>query len=289
MTDHPTLSSIIWKLGLTALAALVAIAFYLVPTHASADEPISHPTVVLVHGAWADSSVWDGVILRLERAGYPVDVVPTPLRGLASDSAFLVDYLKSISGPIVLVGHSFGGAVVTNAATGNSNVKALVYDDAFTPDQGESVLQLDEAQPGACVSGGGDPTKVFNFVTDPALQPGDYDLYVKTNPDGPFPGYAACFANDLPPIKASLLAATQRPLTLSSFFEKSGPPAWKTIPSWFFIGTEDHVIPPAEQLYTAQRAHGHIVEAPASHLSMISHPDEVAAVIIAAATATSQA
>src|SRR5205814_7927011 len=134
------------------------------------------PTVVLVHGAWADSSSWDGVVRRLQARGYPVDVFPTPLRGLTSDSAVLTAHLQGISGPIVLVGHSFGGAIITNAATGDANVEALVYIDAFAPDEGEAVGQLATAQPGSCLIGGGDPTKVFRIVPDPVLQPTDADL-----------------------------------------------------------------------------------------------------------------
>jgi pimeloyl-ACP methyl ester carboxylesterase len=245
------------------------------------------PTVVLVHGAWADSSAWDGVIERLQRAGYPVDAFPTPLQGLASDSSVLAAYLQSISGPIVLVGHSYGGAVITNAATGDQDVKALVYVDAFAPAQGQTVAQLENAVPGSCLSGGGDPSEVFNFVPNPTLPAGDVDLYAKVAPDGPYPGFAACFANDMPASEGAVLAATQRPLSSGAISEESGPPAWATIPSWYAIGTEDHVILPAEQLAMAETIHAHIVDIPASHMAMVSHPGAVTAVIIAAANTTS--
>src|SRR5215213_7460148 len=164
----------------------------------------SKPTVVLVHGAWADSGSWDQVVARLQSRGSTVIAFPNPLRGLPDDSAYLAAFLETISGPIVLVGHSYGGAVITNAATGNTNVKALVYVDAFLPAQGETIAQ-------------------------PAKQ-------------------------------AAVLAATQRPLSTVSLGQPSGPPAWVDIPSWALVGTIDRVIPPAAQLFMAQRAGARIVE-----------------------------
>lgn len=254
-------------------------------TSASAHTNTPKPTIVLVHGAWADSSGWSGVVQNLQDNGYTVVAPPNPLRGLSSDSAYLASYLQTISGPIVLVGHSYGGAVITNAALNNSNVKALVFVDAFIPDQGENALQLAGVQPGSCLGGGGDPTKVFNLVQYPGSPAGDFDLYLKVGPDAPYPGFASCFANDLPASKAAVLAATQRPIALLGGSEPSGVPAWKTIPSWAVIGTLDHVIPPAELLFMAQRANAHITTIRASHLSMISQPDAVSNVIEAAARA----
>jgi pimeloyl-ACP methyl ester carboxylesterase len=188
------------------------------------------------------------------------------LRGLASDSAYLASFLKTITGPIVLVGHSYGGAVITNAATGSPNVKALVYVDAFVPDEGESLGALASTPPppgqnGSCV--GGDPTKVFNFV--PIA--GDVDLYLKPSV------FPSCFANDLPADKAAVLASEQRPLVLSVLGEKTGVPAWKTIPSWYLIGKLDLAIPPYAQFFMAQRAHATIAYVNAAHPSMISHPE----------------
>ena len=272
----------------TAVAALTFGATELAGAGASgaSSPPAVTPTIVLVHGAWADSSSWDGVIARLERAGYPVEAFPTPLQGLASDSQVLAAYLATISGPIVLVGHSFGGAVITDAADGNPNVKALVYVDAFAPSQGQTVAQLEAATPGSCLSGGGNPADVFDFVPDPTLPAGDVDLYAHVQPDGPYPGFAACFANDLPAAKAAVLAATQRPLAVGAVAEPSGPPAWATIPSWYALGTADNVIVPAEQLAMADTIHAHIVDIPASHLAMVSHPKEVANVILEAAHAS---
>ena len=143
---------------------------------------------MLVHGGWADASSWDNVIAILQHEGYTVDAPPNPLRGLASDSAYLASYLSTISGPIVLVGHSYGGAVITNAAYGNTNVKALVYVDAFEPAQGETLEQLTFSRPGSCLTGGGNLNNVFNFVVDPSQPAGDYDLYLKIAPGTDYAG-----------------------------------------------------------------------------------------------------
>jgi len=235
------------------------------------------PSIVLIHGAWADGSSWSGVIKRLQQQGYTVYAPANPLRGLTSDSAYITNFLQSISGPIILVGHSYGGAVITNAATGNPNVKALVYINAFAPDQGESLASLSSVPPPpgqspSCLSG--DPTTVFNFVP---LTGGDTDLYVKTSL------FPSCFANDLPPDEGAVLASTQRAFALSSFPQQSGVPAWKTIPSFYLVGTIDRAIPPFAQLFMAQRASATIVQVRGSHLVMISHPEAVVDLINQAA------
>jgi pimeloyl-ACP methyl ester carboxylesterase len=242
------------------------------------------PTIVLEHGAWADSSSWTGVIRRLQRDGFTVDAPPNPLRGLSYDSATLADYLATIPGPIVLVGHSYGGAVITNAATGNPNVKALVYVDAFIPNQGDTVSGLAAARPGSCLNG--DPAKIFHVVPYPGAPSGDFDTYLNAAANPPYPGFARCFANGLRAQQAALLAVTQRPITLSAISAPSGPPAWKTIPSWALVGTADHVIPPAEQLFMANRAHAHITQVNVGHLSLISRPGTVTNVILHAVQAT---
>ncbi len=240
------------------------------------------PTIVLVHGAWADASGWGAVILRLQEDGFTVYAPPNPLRGLPQDAAYLHDFLTqnpALAGqPVVLVGHSYGGAVITNAAVGAPQVKALVYVDAFVPDQGETIGQLAAAQPGSCL---GNPAEAFNPVPYPGGPSGDVDLYIKQDL---VPG---CFATGLPAGQAAVIAATQRPLTASAFSEPSGPPAWKTIPSWAVIGTADQVIPPAELTFMAKRAGAHITEVNAGHLSMIADPQTVAQVIEQAAKATS--
>jgi pimeloyl-ACP methyl ester carboxylesterase len=238
------------------------------------------PVIVLVHGAWADSGSWNGVIWRLQAAGYTVYAPPNPLRGVSYDSAYLADFLsqQALAGqPVVLVGHSYGGFVITNAATGNPNVKALVYDDAYIPAQNDTLGGLTAAQPGSCLLSG----SPFNTASYPGAPGGDADLYVKQSV---FPG---CFANGIPGPEAAVLAATQRPLPFSALSETSGPPAWTTIPSWDIIGTADHVIPPAEQLFMAQRAGASVTQINAPHLSMITDPSVVASVIIQAAQATS--
>ena len=234
---------------------------------------IVKPSVVLIHGAWADGSSWSRVVSLLQTHGYTVYVPPNPLRGLTSDSAYIASFLQTITGPIILVGHSYGGAVITNAATGNPNVKALVYIDAFAPDQGESLASLSSVPPPAgqspsCVSG--DPTQVFNFVP---LNGGDVDLYVKPSL------FPSCFANDLPPNEGAVLASTQRPFALSALPQPSGVPVWRSIPSFYLVGTIDNVIPPFAQLFMAQRANATIVQVRASHLVMISHPNAVVGLI----------
>src|SRR6266508_3488634 len=162
----------------------------------------SKPTVVLVHGAWADSGSWDQVVADLQRQGYSVVAFPTPLRGLPDDSAYLAAFLGTISGPIVLVGHSYGGMVITNAAAGNPNVKALVYDDAYIPAQGDTLESLTGAQPGSCLAVA-NPATVFNFVPFPSAPSGVVDAYVKPSV------FLSCFANGLLASEAAVLAATQ--------------------------------------------------------------------------------
>jgi pimeloyl-ACP methyl ester carboxylesterase len=233
------------------------------------------PTIVLIHGAWADGSSWSGVTARLQKAGYTVDVPPNPLRGLASDSAYVASYLKSIQGPIVLAGHSYGGAVITDAATGNANVKALVYVDAYIPDTGDTVLGLTSAKPGTTL----DPTKAFNVVPF-GSGAGEVDLYIKPSV------FRADVAGDESPRTAAILAAEQRPLAASALQEKSTAPAWKTIPSWAVIGTEDMVLPPAEQVFMIHRAHSKTTKVKAAHLSMVTHPSLVTKIILRAVAAT---
>jgi pimeloyl-ACP methyl ester carboxylesterase len=216
------------------------------------------------------------MVREAQDRGYIVDVAPNPLRGLASDAAYLSSYLAALpAGPVVLVGHSYGGAVITNAATSAPNVKALVYIDAFAPDTGETVLQLANAQPGSMLAG--DPATVFNAVPYPGAPAGDVDLYVK--PDV----FLRAFANDLPHRLGAVLSVSQRPLTLSAGGEPSGTPAWKTLPSWYLVGTLDNVIPPAEQRIMAARAGSRTVEVAAGHLSMLSRPNDVTRLIVQAA------
>jgi pimeloyl-ACP methyl ester carboxylesterase len=236
------------------------------------------PTVVLVHGTWADSGSWGQVVARLQRQGYTVIAFPNPLRSLPDDSAYLAAFLTSVPGPIVLVGHSYGGAVITNAATGNTNVKALVYVDAFLPDEGETIPQLLGTPPGSCVLG--PPTEIFDLRPIPGAPPEVVDAYVKQSL------FPSCFANDLPAKQAAVLAATQRPGSTLTLVQESGPPAWAESPSWALVGTLDRLILPATQLFMAERAGARIVKVKASHLSMISRPGAVTGLIVAADRAT---
>src|ERR1700712_5381535 len=203
------------------------------------------PTVVRVHGAWADGSSWAGVTQRLQDIGFTVDVLPNPLRGVDADAKYVANFLSNVPGPVVLVGHSYGGMVITNAATGLPNVKALVYIDAYVPDQGETVTQLTTAKPGAALAVA-DPRTVFDIV--PFADGTGADLYVK---QALFPGF---FAAGVPARQASVLAAGQRPLSAAALDEPSPDlPAWKSIPSWDLIGTADKILPPAEQEFMAAR------------------------------------
>jgi len=277
------------RLRIVILAAVLAMTGLLVSTSqlASAHEVAAagtggaKPVIVLEHGAWADGSSWDQVVRILQGDGYTVYVPPNPLRGVAADSAYLNDFLTqnaNLAGkPVVLVGHSYGGFVMTNAAVGDAEVKALVYVDAFLPKQGDTLKSLTTS--GSCLAA--DPTTVFDPVPYPGGPAGDVDLYVKQSV------FPSCFANGLPPAEAATLAATQRPLPFSALTEPSGVPAWQTIPSWDVIGTADHIIPPAQQLFMATRAHAHITEINAPHLSMISNPGAVTRVIEQAARAIS--
>jgi pimeloyl-ACP methyl ester carboxylesterase len=234
------------------------------------------PTIVLVHGDWADASSWSGVIERLQRRGFSVVAPPNPLRGPSSDAAYLASFLETIPGPIVLVAHSYGGFVATNAATGNANVRALVYIDAFIPDLGETLAELGA---GSCV----DPATALNAVPVPG---GVVDLYLRIEANPPYPGFSECFANGVSPKKAAVLAAVQRPAALDQLTDPSGPPAWETIPSWSLIGTADRVIPPAQQRAMSTNAGAQISTVDTGHLSLIIRPKAVTDIIETAVEAT---
>ena len=227
------------------------------------------PTVVLVHGAWADASGWKAEVKALTRQGYPVIAPATPLRGLASDAAYLRSILVTIPGPIVLVGHSYGGAVITNAATGLANVKALVYIAAFVPDAKEPVAQLVGQFPGSLATEANLDARPY------PLGDGDYgvDLYLKPEI------FREAFAGDLPVRETTVMQVTQRPFSLAALTEPSGEPAWKTIPSWYLMATADRTIPPAAQAFMSQRAGSTVVKVSSSHVAMQSHPAETLALI----------
>ena len=234
------------------------------------------PTIVLVHGAWADASGFAGEIRALQERGFRAVGFANPLRGLAEDTAYLADYLETQAGPFVLVGHSYGGAVISAAATGNDHVKALVYFNGWMPDEGESIQQLFERFEGSLVG--------------PAIRPMPFrgpdgseaaDLYLDLE------AFHAAFAADVDRATSDVMAATQRPWNGAAFDAPSGPPAWKAgIPCWYLLGSEDKAIPAALQRFMAERAHAHTVEVRASHLAMVSRPGAVTRLIRKAAKTT---
>lgn len=269
-TKHP-------RRTLTALAIAMVVALATFAGSALASAPPARqaqaqPTIVLVHGGWADSSGWNSEVTALERLGYPVIAPANPLRGLASDAAYVRSILQTIPGPIVLVGHSYGGAVITNAAVGVPQVKALVYIAGFAPDTGESLVQLVTMNPGSEIG--------QNLITRTYPFPGGgegTDLYLTEH------GFETAFASDLPKRVADQLWAEQRPFSQAAFASKSGEPAWKTIPSWYLVATQDHAIPPATQRFMAARAHATVFQVAASHVPMISQPAATLKAILAAA------
>ena len=241
---------------------------------AGASAQTTKPTILLVHGAWADSSSWNGVVDLLLKDGYDVRALPNTLRGLEADAAVISTYLKSVPGPVVLVGHSYGGSVITVASANAPNVKALVFVDAFAPDAGESVQsELASAPP---------PPPDFTIAV-PFATPGgdDADLYVNSK------YFGLVFASAEPPDVAARLAATQRPFAARCLTDKA-PSAigWKTIPSWFVIGDADKVIPPDILLKFATRAKSKVYHVPGGdHPSMIGNPEITVAAIRDAASA----
>ncbi|MFI2362943.1 alpha/beta fold hydrolase [Promicromonospora sp. NPDC019610] len=261
----------------TALLALSFVTGATAParTHGSSGGHGDHdkPTIVLVHGAFADSSGWSGVTERLQDRGYPVLAFSNPLRGPTSDSEYLRLFLDTIEGPIVLVGHSYGGAVITNAATGDEDVEALVYVAAFALAEGETVAD-------ANALGGGPPPVVIDHLVlrpYPGAPEGDADAYI--DPEW----YPRLFAQDLPRDTARVMATSQRPATLSSLVTPSGPPAWEDIPSWYVVAKNDRIIPPQAERAMAERAGSTTVELKSSHVAMISQPGAVTRVILDAA------
>ncbi|WP_263263073.1 alpha/beta hydrolase [Pseudomonas sp. RIT-PI-S] len=229
------------------------------------------PTIVLVHGAFADASSWNGVIQRLEKDGYPVIAAANPLRGVQADGAYVSSVVASVNAPVVLVGHSYGGSVISEAANARPNVKALVYVSAFAPDAGETAADLAGKFPGGTLG---------DALAPPAALPdGSKELSID---QAKFP---AQFAADVPPAQAALMAATQRPITVAALNEPAGEPAWKHLPSWFVYGDQDKNIPPQALQFMAKRAHAQAVTTikGGSHVVMVSHPDAVARVIEQAA------
>jgi pimeloyl-ACP methyl ester carboxylesterase len=231
-------------------------------------------TIVLVHGAFAESlSNWKSVLGLLLAKGYKVVAAPNPLRGVSSDAAYVSSFLNTIHGPIILVGHSYGGAVITNAATGNQNVKGLVYVAAFAPDRGESVATLLRRFPGSTVEA--------NAAAPILLADGSRDLYFQPE------RFREQYAADLPETETKLLALTQRPMAERAMTEVSDVAAWKAIPSWFIFGTRDNSIPANLLAFMAERAGSKktVTIEGASHAVMMSHADAVVELVEQAAAA----
>ncbi|WP_243057478.1 alpha/beta fold hydrolase [Nocardioides sp. SR21] len=259
---------------LLAAAALVALTpLVAVPTQAAPEPPpAAKPTIVLVHGAFADSSGWQAVADKLTDRGFAVIAFSNPLRGPISDADYLRQFLTTIEGPVVLVGHSYGGAVITNAATGNENVKSLVYVAAYAPAEGESVAQ-------ANALGGGHTDVIDHLVLRPfpGAAEGDADAYIDPK------WFHRLFAQDLPKKTTRFMAATQRPGALAALVSPSGPPAWEEIPSWYLVAKQDRIIPPEAERAMAKRAGATTVVIDSSHVAMMSHPGTVVSLIRKAA------
>lgn len=261
----------------TSAAAMACAAFG--PASTAAAEPAApppsgaKPTIVLVHGAFADASSWGGEVAALQKQGYDARAIANPLENLDTDAQSVKDFLATLSGPIVLVGHSYGGSVITNAAAGNPNVKALVYVDAAAPDVGETTASLSGAdsvltRPQA---------ELFDPVPSSSGPEGAAMLYLKKDI------FIQHVGNDLPPDLAARAWASQRAASTAALFTPSKAAAWKEIPSWYFISSGDEVITPASESAMAERAQSQVTHFNGgSHLTLVSHPDAVTRVIEAA-------
>jgi pimeloyl-ACP methyl ester carboxylesterase len=254
----------------TLLAAMAIVATTL--GNACAQE--AKPTIVLVHGAFADASSWNGVISVLEKDGYSVVAAANPLRGVRNDADYVAGIVAGIETPVVLVGHSYGGSVISEAVGDNAEVKALVYVSAFAPDIGETAAGLAGRFPGSTLG----PT----LAPPVSLPDGGKDLYIQQDK------FHDQFAADVPDAEAKLMATTQRPITEAALNEKQTGAAWKHIPSWFIYGDKDKNIPPEASAFMAARAHSRetVVIQGASHVVMVSNPEPVVRLIEKAATAS---
>ncbi len=231
------------------------------------------PTIVLVHGAFADGSSWDGVIERLQRQGYRVEAPAVALRGVGADSAYLASLVKQIEGSVLLVGHSYGGALITNAASDLGNVVGLVFVAAFAPDTDEVLGEV------AAESKDSVLMAVLVQRTYPTGKHGETEPEFVIDPAK----LREAFAADLPEDRTAVMAATQRPAAAAAFSDKSGPPAWKSLPSWAVVATQDKAAGADIVRSMARRAGAEIVEIESSHVVMMSHPQEVTDVIVRAA------
>lgn len=237
----------------------------------------SKQTIVLVHGAYADSSSWNGSVDALQEAGHRVIAVANPLRGLESDGDYLRSVLETIEGPVVIAGHSYGGSVMSHAADGNPNVTALVYVASFLAEVGESLLELVEKFPGAQLGGAAVPT--------PYRTPdGSTETELTIDPER----FPALFAGDVDPDVARRMAVTQRPLALAAFTAPATRAAWRSIDSWVLLARQDLAVPAELVHFMTERADAHLVEVDASHAVTVSQPGAVTELILEAAHATAR-
>ena len=261
-----------------AFTAIGILALHLsAPAGAATSGAPAKPTVVLVHGAFAESASWNEVVRDLRARSFPVVAAANPLRGVKSDADYVAALVGSIPGPVVLVGHSYGGLVISAAAIGKPNVQALVFVAAFAPEVGESAADLSRKFPGSTLG---------SALAAPVLLPdGAKDLYILQDKFG------KQFAEDVPPALARLMAVSQRPITEGALGEASPAAAWKNLPSWFIYGDRDKNIPAAAQAFMAERAKSMktVVVKGASHVVMVSRPKLVARLIVEAADAVAVA
>ena len=234
------------------------------------------PTIVLVHGAFAESSSWNGIIEPLQSAGHTVIAVANPLRGVASDAQYVTDVVRGIEGPVVLVGHSYGGSVITDVASDAGEIVGLVFLSGFASDVGETPAELSGKFPGGTLG----PTLKSVPQADGAV-----DLYIAQD------RYHAQFCADLPELEARQMAVTQRPILAAAFDDATVAPLWKSVPSWFMFGELDRNIPAAAHRFMAERANSRrtVEIAGASHVAGMSHPDELIELILQAAKAEAYA
>ena len=264
-SSKPSRIGVVIAASAVALVALAGCATTPVVATESSQTPVdsSKPTIVMVHGAWSDASPFDAVSDELRADGYAVVNFANPLRALGSDTEYLASFLETrTDGPVVLVGHSYGGALISGAALSDPDVTALVYVNGFVPEEGETILELSSK------AGPVDADALF----DMAPFPGDHnvDLYLK--PDA----FAGGFSNGLTDAQTTTYFASQRPIAYAALIEPSAAnPAWKTLPSWYIAGTEDHSIDISTQRFMAERAGSTLVEVKAGHLSMVADPQAV--------------
>ncbi|MGW5663116.1 alpha/beta fold hydrolase [Streptomyces sp. NPDC003758] len=233
------------------------------------------PTIVLIHGAFADASSWNAVVERLQRRGHHVLAPAVPLRGLTSDAAYIGSVLDTVPGPIVLVGHSYGGSVISLAAAGRPRVKALVYIAAFVPEIGESALELTDKYPGSTLA----QATSAQYYPLPGGGQGE-ELVIEKKL------FREQFAAGVPITTAQVMAVGQRPIALAALREKATTAAWKKIPSWYLVATEDRNIPPVAEQWMAERAGAHTIRVRAPHAVAVSDPSPVTELILRAVRST---